>query len=143
MPRKVGDVVRIYEDVFTEKKLEGEAKLTELISEDEEREFWLVEFTRSHERHPRWIKKSESKEKLPSGLRLEPESKTVCSKLQHAIGEEQKAIDEYEELWKEIDRLGETGLATGVIHILEEERSHYSTLIRIKEALAFRTSQLR
>ena len=57
MPYKVGDVVKIYEDPLTEKKLEGEAKLIQQLSEDVEREFWLVEMTRGHERHPRWITK--------------------------------------------------------------------------------------
>jgi hypothetical protein len=59
MPHKVGNVVKVYEDPLAEKRLEGEAKLVELLQQDDEREYWLVEFTRGHERHPRWIKKAE------------------------------------------------------------------------------------
>jgi len=54
---KPGETVKIYEDPWTQKKLEGEAKLIERLQQDSDREYWLVEFTDSHERHPRWIKK--------------------------------------------------------------------------------------
>ena len=57
MPHKPGDVVRIYDDPLTEQKFEAEAKLVEKMLEEPEREYWLVEFTKGHERHPRWIKK--------------------------------------------------------------------------------------
>ena len=194
---KPGETVKIYEDPWTQKKLEGEAKLIERLQQDSDREYWLVEFTDSHERHPRWIKKKTStspteelydenvdfdklleqcdwdKERFEAKLaqieKTLPKTtgitsgtgkfwyrfnewkreadyvsehhsegskpKTICSKLQDAIEEEQKAVDEYEELWKELDRLGQKGYATGIIRIAEEERSHRDTLKRIKEVM--------
>ena len=250
-----GQVVKIYEDPLTEKKLEGEAKLIELLHQDSDREYWLVEFTRGHERHPRWIKKTKDEgerpelikrlrnavSKLPafrvkwadidkmsiSELRgalqeiekqVAPEGapaseklevwwhdqagtlvktdevetvavidpymrfgqnrlnirvydwdvadrkrvgslpheivltlkrkgthehhhsngskpETLCDKLQYFIDEEEKSIAEYEELWKEIGRLGQKGYTAGIIRIVEEERSHRDTLKRIKEVM--------
>jgi len=59
MARKPGDIVTIYEDPWTEKTPEGEAKLIEQIVDEDEREQWLVEFTSDHAKHTRWIKKHE------------------------------------------------------------------------------------
>jgi rubrerythrin len=149
---KPGETVKIYEDPWTQKKLEGEAKLIERLQEESDREYWLVEFTDSHERHPRWIKKlavgpiSEAErararelhfrgpQELPKDWGKTARS-SLCQRLQDFIDEEQKAVDEYEELWKELDRLGQKGYATGIIRIAEEERSHRDTLKRIKEVM--------
>ena len=134
---KVGDVVRIYEDPLTEKTLEGEAKLIELLSEDTDREYWLVEFTRGHERHPRWIKK-ESEHGYPP---REPErTQSLCGRLQYFIDEEEKGINEYE-WW--IQQAGMTQkpsedlkhVITQVWRIVQEQRNHVEILKRIKERL--------
>jgi len=53
---KPGDVVNIYEDPWTETKVEGKAKLIERLQKQDEREYWLVEFVDGHKRHTRWIK---------------------------------------------------------------------------------------
>jgi hypothetical protein len=56
---KPGDVVTVYEDPWTEKRPEGEAKLIEKVGDDGEREQWLVKFVFDQSRHPRWIKKGQ------------------------------------------------------------------------------------
>jgi len=136
---KAGDVVRIYEDPLTEKKLEGEAKLIEKISDDGEREYWLVEFTRGHERHPRWIKKeTEHYISLKGGHPTLVERRPFCDRLEHFIEEEEKGIGEYEEF---VGASAEYGFQLPpeslriFNRIIEEQRSHVEMLKRIKESL--------
>jgi hypothetical protein len=51
---KKGDVVEIFEDVFTQEKLEGKAKLIKFVISDPECEVWEVEFL--NELGPRYIR---------------------------------------------------------------------------------------
>jgi len=54
---EVGDIVTIYEDPLTCSKVEGKARLLELLKDDEQLQYWRVEFLRDHEQANRWIKK--------------------------------------------------------------------------------------
>jgi len=54
---KVGDVVTIYEDPFSEKKPERKAELIALLKDDGDMEYWLVEFKGEAGLFGRWIKK--------------------------------------------------------------------------------------
>ena len=134
---KPGETVKIYEDPWTQKKLEGEAKLIELLQQDSDREYWLVEFTRGHERHPRWIKK-----KTEGHHSSNPNGGTLCERLQHFIDEEEKGIAEYEEFVGEFH--SELAHVVGadtiryygfIRRIIEEQRSHVEMLKRIKEVM--------
>jgi hypothetical protein len=69
MPYNVGDIVKVYEDPLSQKHLEGEAELVEMINEDDERECWVVQFKGDRERHVRWIKKKPEHKYPPSRIR--------------------------------------------------------------------------
>jgi len=56
---EVGDIVTIYEDPLTCTKVEGKARLLEFLQEDEDRQYWRVEFVKDREQANRWIKKRE------------------------------------------------------------------------------------
>jgi hypothetical protein len=55
-----GDIVEIYEDPYTRKRLEGKAKLIKLLSSDVSmgEEYWTIQFLNEDEgnTHNRWIK---------------------------------------------------------------------------------------
>ena len=55
---KSGDFVTVYEDPLTEKKLEGKAELVTLLKDEEDKQFWLVEFHGEAGLFGRWIKKA-------------------------------------------------------------------------------------
>lgn len=150
---KPGETVKIYEDPWTQKKLEGEAKLIERLQEESDREYWLVEFTDSHERHPRWIKKktstspTEDKGDVTYPWKL-PFRANLCDRLEHFLMDEEKGISDYlgyiilinEGLKSlkpqdEINRYVVQDLLVTVNRIVEEERSHVEMLKRIKERL--------
>jgi len=151
--RKAGDVVRIYEDPLTEKRLEGEAKLIEKVSQDidTEREYWLVEFTRGHERHARWIKKEQkdqegeaSEGRVPWRRSPDMIVKTISSRVQYFIDEEEKGYSEYDSFIAHLDHTisqlpeGEQALRnalervkTKIYRIGREEQSHVLILKEI------------
>ncbi len=56
-----GDIVRIYEDPLTEKKLDGKARLVKLLRayDHDPLEMWEVKFLDEHSRYSRirWVKK--------------------------------------------------------------------------------------
>jgi len=153
-----GQVVKIYEDPLTEKKLEGEAKLIELLHQDSDREYWIVEFTRGHERHARWIKKKWERPTSEQVGALGPHGSVgvtypsdlqakLCERLQYFIEDEEKGIGEYLDyinLMNEAFRHPEPAkvpehllrqLLVAVNRIVEEERSHVEMLKKIKERL--------
>ncbi len=132
---KAGDIVKIYEDLQTEKRLEGEAKLIEKLQEDSDREYWLVEFTSGPSkalgktRSVRWIKKHHSSNPGPQGNLL-------CQRIQYFIDDEEKATAEYEELMRQLREGPFPDLSVMVWRIAQEEREHRDQLIKVKEALS-------
>ena len=150
MPYKVGDIVKIYEDPLTEKKLEGEAKLIQQLSEDVDREFWLVEMTRGHERHPRWIKKETEHRYPPQRAGGSYLAWGWCEKLQPIIDDEEKGISVYDELIGEIRQtvnginpaleihgFSEKSVLENAVRtltrIVEEQRNHLRLVKALKE----------
>lgn len=57
---KKGDIIEIYEDPYTRKRLEGKAKLINLLSSDVSmgEEYWEIQFLSEKEgdTHNRWIR---------------------------------------------------------------------------------------
>lgn len=134
MPHKIGDVVRIYDDPLTEKKFEAEAKLINMILEDDDREYWLVEFTPDHERHPRWIKKKSEHEKATEMFKKALyEVGGLCSVLEGFIKDEERGILEYDSFVLST-KLTPEHLRI-FYHIVEEQRSHVEMLKRIKQEM--------
>lgn len=56
-----GDRVKIFQKPFTEEDFEGIGKLLKKEQEDEEMEYWYVQFNDIHDRVYRWIKKTSAK----------------------------------------------------------------------------------
>lgn len=160
---KPGDIVTIYEDLMTQKEVEGDAKLIERIQEHDDREYWLVEFVRDHRRTLRWIithvpLMSEFHKKYPHHSDSEEKNvpysesetlKRVAEDVQYFIDEEEKGIGEYETFIEHINnaiaklapnqtitRQVLTDAIRRLYVILQEQRSHVSLLKEIKKRIS-------
>lgn len=137
MPHKDGDIVKIFEDPLTEQRLEGEAKLISKVREDNDREYWVVEFTRDHSRCPRWIKKSQVALHRSNTFTKSPEERAKLKRqvddvLQHMIEDEIQAQKEYEQIASVLRDLDYPAEAETIEKIKAQEVEHMNTLLDVK-----------
>jgi hypothetical protein len=158
MSYKPGDQVDIYHD-REKKNLEGRAQLIEKVSEDDEREMWLVEFPPSHERNVRWLRKvggrpyvqpGPTEEELYSRVARSPEEMRrryphhehhsngeassmlalICTMYDRFIEEEENGIAEYDDL---MARMSEAALSMPEGEAKQKLQKAIARIYRIRE----------
>lgn len=142
---KPGDVVNIYEDPWQETKVEGKAKLLELLQKEDEREYWLVQFEKTHEKNTRWIKTHGNPDGMKAATPAEVYARLfptagegagdLCTRLQNFIADEDIAVEIYRTLMRELRESDRPDLAVVAWRISEDERRHKESLMKVKEAL--------